>query len=96
MPGAYEDLEMGMPPAQVWMFLLMDRTAIGGQSWLFLNLSGRLVGEGGIVRRNDLAFVGDSEVNRSVSREHIHIEYDKTTGEYRLFNDRWLLYCWFG
>ncbi len=45
--------------------------------------------EGGMVRRNDLAFVGDSDVNRSVSREHAHIDYDSTTGEYRLFNDRW-------
>jgi hypothetical protein len=40
-------------------------------------------------RRNDLAFVEDSEVNRSVSREHAHIDYDAATGEYRLFNDRW-------
>ena len=44
---------------------------------------------GGMHRRNDLAFVEDSEVNRSVSREHAHIDYDRTTGEYRLFNDRW-------
>jgi hypothetical protein len=44
---------------------------------------------GGILRRNDLAFVEDSDVNRSVSREHAHIDYDHTTGEYRLFNDRW-------
>ena len=44
---------------------------------------------GGMRRRNDLAFVEDSEVNRSVSREHAHIDYDHTTGEYRLFNDRW-------
>ena len=44
---------------------------------------------GGMLRRNDLAFVEDSEVNRSVSREHAHIDYDNTTGEYRLFNDRW-------
>jgi hypothetical protein len=43
---------------------------------------------GGIHRRNDLAFVEDSEANRSVSREHAHIDYDKKTGEYRLFNDR--------
>jgi len=40
-------------------------------------------------RRNDLAFVEDSEPNRSVSREHAHIDYDKTTDAYRLFNDRW-------
>jgi hypothetical protein len=43
---------------------------------------------GGIHRRNDLAFVEDSEVNRSVSREHAHIDHDPETGEYRLFNDR--------
>ncbi len=44
---------------------------------------------GGLSRRNDLAFAEDSDVNRSVSREHAHIDYDSTTGEYRLFNDRW-------
>ena len=43
----------------------------------------------GLFRRNDLAFEADTEVNRSVSREHAHILHDKTTGEYRLFNDRW-------
>ena len=45
--------------------------------------------DGGMRRRNDLAFVEDSEVNRSVSREHAHIDHDRATGEYRLFNDRW-------
>jgi len=43
----------------------------------------------GLLRRNDLAFTEDTEVNRSVSREHAHIVFDKATGEYRLFNDRW-------
>jgi pSer/pThr/pTyr-binding forkhead associated (FHA) protein len=43
----------------------------------------------GLFRRNDLAFAEDTEVNRSVSREHAHIVFDKTAGEYRLFNDRW-------
>jgi hypothetical protein len=43
----------------------------------------------GIFRRNDLVFGEDDEVSRSVSREHAHILFDKTTGEYRLFNDRW-------
>jgi hypothetical protein len=43
----------------------------------------------GLFRRNDLAFSEDTEVNRSVSREHAHIRFDKGTGEYRLFNDRW-------
>ena len=45
--------------------------------------------QGGIHRRNDLAFAEDSEANRSVSREHAHIDHDRKTGEYRLFNDRW-------
>jgi len=40
-------------------------------------------------RRNDLAFTGESEANRTVSREHAHILYSPKTGEYRLFNDRW-------
>jgi len=43
----------------------------------------------GLHRRNDLAFIEDTEINRSVSREHAHIRYDRATGEYRLFNDRW-------
>lgn len=43
----------------------------------------------GLLRRNDLAFTEDTEVNRSVSREHAHILFEKTTGECRLFNDRW-------
>jgi hypothetical protein len=43
----------------------------------------------GLLRRNDLAFNEDTEVNRSVSREHAHILFNKATGEYRLFNDHW-------
>ena len=39
-------------------------------------------------RRNDLAFVGDDETDRSVSREHAHILHSPKTGEYRLINDR--------
>jgi hypothetical protein len=45
--------------------------------------------EAGLFRRNDLAFAADTAINRSVSREHAHILFDKPTGEYRLFNDRW-------
>jgi hypothetical protein len=44
----------------------------------------------GLFRRNDLIFEEENEINRSVSREHAHIQFDKVTGEYRLFNDRWL------
>lgn len=43
----------------------------------------------GLFRRNDLAFMEDTEINRTVSREHAHIVYDRAVGEYRLFNDRW-------
>jgi hypothetical protein len=43
----------------------------------------------GMLRRNDLAFTEDTEINRTVSREHAHIVYDKAAGEYRIFNDRW-------
>jgi pSer/pThr/pTyr-binding forkhead associated (FHA) protein len=39
-------------------------------------------------RRNDLAFSEDTEINRTVSREHAHILRSENTGEYRLFNDR--------
>lgn len=43
----------------------------------------------GIYRRNDLVFTEDTEINRSVSREHAHILFDVASGEYRLYNDRW-------
>jgi hypothetical protein len=43
----------------------------------------------GLSRRNDLVFSTDSPVNRTVSREHAHILYDKQADEYRLYNDRW-------
>ena len=39
-------------------------------------------------RRNDLVFVGESEADKTVSREHAHILRSATKGEYRLFNDR--------
>jgi len=51
--------------------------------------SGDVIRSQGIFRRNDLVFSEDNEASRSVSREHAHILFDKTTGEYRLFNDRW-------
>ncbi len=43
----------------------------------------------GPARRNDLAFVEENEINRSISREHAHIIADKKSGEYRIHNDRW-------
>jgi hypothetical protein len=38
-------------------------------------------------RRNDLVFLGDSEADKTVSREHAHI-MRSPKGEYRLVNDR--------
>ena len=43
----------------------------------------------GLFRRNDLAFPEENAINRTVSREHAHIRYDRATGECRIFNDRW-------
>jgi hypothetical protein len=45
--------------------------------------------DAGLFRRNDLSFAADTDINRSVSREHAHIVHDRASGEYRLFNDRW-------
>ncbi|HUB79558.1 MAG TPA: FHA domain-containing protein [Bryobacteraceae bacterium] len=45
--------------------------------------------DAGLYRRNDLTFAADTEINRTVSREHAHITHDRVSGEYRLFNDRW-------
>ena len=40
------------------------------------------------VRRNDIAFLESSDKpNSTVSRAHAHIEYDPSTGEFRLFDD---------
>ena len=61
--------------------LTKPRTHIGREIDVYRNQ--------GLYRRNDLAFVEDTEINRSVSREHAHIRHDRATGEYRLFNDRW-------
>lgn len=40
-------------------------------------------------RVNDLAFAADSEINRTVSREHAHVLFQKRSGEYRIYNDRY-------
>jgi hypothetical protein len=39
-------------------------------------------------RRNDLAFTEESDINRTVSREHAHIVRSSKDGACRLFNDR--------
>jgi len=44
--------------------------------------------EDGPSRVNDLAFAADSEINRTVSREHARVMFHKPAGEYRIYNDR--------
>lgn len=41
----------------------------------------------GFFRKNDIAFVGDNESNRSVSRQHAHIEWNSAAAGYYLFAD---------
>lgn len=41
----------------------------------------------GFYRKNNIAFVGDDESNRSISRQHGHIEWDETSGSFILFAD---------
>jgi hypothetical protein len=43
--------------------------------------------QGSVVRRNDLAFVGEDEVSRSVSRAHGHVAWQPATRTYRVFDE---------
>ena len=43
---------------------------------------------GRVVRRNDIAFIGDDEVSRSVSRAHAHVAWIPTAGTYRVFDEQ--------
>jgi hypothetical protein len=45
-------------------------------------------GRNGVMRTNDVAFSESAaEVNRSISRQHSHIEHDSTSGQFRLHDD---------
>jgi hypothetical protein len=47
-----------------------------------------ILNKGAIVRSNDLVFPNDLHpANVSVSRVHAHIEFDSTTGDFRVFDD---------
>ena len=65
---------------QLEIALTKARTNIGRTADVFTT--------SGPSRRNDIVFADDTEINRSVSREHAHVLYDKTAGEYRIYNDR--------
>ena len=43
---------------------------------------------GRIVRRNDIAFIGEDEVSRSVSRAHAYIGWIPAAGTYRVFDEQ--------
>lgn len=43
---------------------------------------------GRVVRRNDIAFVGEDEVSRSVSRAHAHVAWVPTAGTYRVYDEQ--------
>ena len=58
-----------------------ERLNIGRQT-MVADASGR------VVRRNDIAFAGDDEVGRSVSRAHAHVAWIPTAGTYRVFDEQ--------
>jgi hypothetical protein len=43
---------------------------------------------GRVVRRNDVAFTGDDEVSRSVSRAHAHVAWVAAAGTYRVYDEQ--------
>jgi hypothetical protein len=58
-----------------------ERVNIGRQP-VVADASGR------VVRRNDIAFTGDDEVSRSVSRAHAHVAWIAAAGTYRVFDEQ--------
>ena len=65
---------------QAVMLLQKQRVNIGRTAEVFR--------QSGPSRRNDLAFLGEGEIEASVSREHAHIVRDAKNHQYRIFNDR--------
>jgi hypothetical protein len=43
---------------------------------------------GRVVRRNDIAFVGEDEVSRSVSRAHAYVAWVAAAGTYRVYDEQ--------
>lgn len=58
-----------------------ERVNIGRQSTV-ADANGR------VVRRNDIAFTGDDEVSRLVSRAHAHVAWIANAGTYRVFDEQ--------
>jgi hypothetical protein len=58
-----------------------DRVCIGRQPTV-ADASGR------VVRRNDIAFVGEDDVSRSVSRAHANIQWVAASGTWRVYDEQ--------
>lgn len=59
------------------------------ESVVRIGRSDRPVDVRGKIRRNDVAFLeNEDELNRTVTRGHCEIRYNRATGEYRVFDDR--------
>jgi len=58
-----------------------DRVCIGRQPTV-ADASGR------VVRRNDIAFIGEDEVSRSVSRAHANIQWVAAAGTWRVYDEQ--------
>jgi len=58
-----------------------DRVCIGRQPTV-ADASGR------VVRRNDIAFIGEDEVSRSVSRAHANIQWVTAAGTWRVYDEQ--------
>jgi hypothetical protein len=47
----------------------------------------KVVTSGGFYRENTIAFTGNNEINKFVSRQHAHIEFDNDSGYFILYAD---------
>jgi hypothetical protein len=78
----------------IWMKVLAGKAERGEYSFRKARINiGRLAdivdAQQRLIRRNDVAFQELSEApNPTVSRTHAHIEFDRATGQFRLFDDR--------
>jgi hypothetical protein len=70
-------ITQGKAQQHVYSFESSDRITLG-------RLDEVLDEEGRVKRRNDVAFVEEGEVNRTVSREQARILWDGESSEYRL------------
>ncbi len=80
-PPAHLKVEVGTAKPDEVKLGVVARVNIGRGSEVYRD-------DGGLARRNDVAFSEQDEIGRSVSREHAHILFSAQSGEYRVVNDR--------